>query len=269
MRARIIRRPRRLGNRPNFAGINTVGAPLGQFANPAISGQNSPMRLLIIEDNRDIAANLTDYLSARAHVVDVAGDGVSGLHLAVTHDYDAIVLDLMLPGMDGLTLCRKLRGEAGRHTPVLMLTARDALDDKVLGLEAGADDYVVKPYALREVEARLKTITRRAQSQGQGHRLRVADLCFDVETYRVVRGDRRIDLPPIPLKLLDLLMRASPRVVTRQEMEAAVWGDHPPDSDALKAHLHVLRCAIERPAEAPLLRTVRGIGYQIAADAAP
>ena len=227
------------------------------------------MRLLIIEDNRDIAANLTDFLSARDHVVDVAGDGVGGLHLALTNDYDAIVLDLALPGMDGLTLCRKLRGEAGRHTPVLMLTARDSLDDKILGLEAGADDYVIKPFALREVEVRLKTIARRAQPQGQAQKLRVADLCFDVEIYRVMRGDRRVDLPPIPLKLLELLMRASPRVVPRQEMEAAVWGDHPPDSDALKAHLHVLRTAIDRAPAPPLLRTVRGIGYQIAADAAP
>lgn len=225
------------------------------------------MRLLIIEDNRDIAANLTDYLSPRGHVVDVAGDGISGLHLAVTQDYDAIVLDLMLPGLDGLTLCRKLRGIAGKHTPVLMLTARDSLDDKVLGLEAGADDYVVKPYALREVEARLRTIARRAQAHGQSQVLRVDDLCFDIGTYRVTRGERRIDLPPIPLKLLELLMRASPRVVPKQEMEAAVWGNHPPDSDALKAHLYVLRSAIDKATETPLLRTVRGIGYQLAGHA--
>ncbi|MDR3394981.1 MAG: response regulator, partial [Parasulfuritortus sp.] len=125
------------------------------------------MRLLIIEDNRDIAANLMDFLEVRGHVVDMAGDGVGGLHLALTHDYDAIVLDLMLPGMDGLTLCRKLRSEVERHTPVLMLTARDSLDDKIQGLEAGADDYVVKPFALREVETRLRTIARRVLPQGQ------------------------------------------------------------------------------------------------------
>ena len=225
------------------------------------------MRILIIEDNRDIAANLTDFLSARAHVIDVAGDGIGGLHLALTHDYDAIVLDLMLPGMDGLALCRKLRGEAGRQTPVLMLTARDSIDDKILGLEAGADDYVVKPYALREVEMRLKTISRRMQPQGQARTLRVGDLSYDLEIYRVMRGERRIELPPIPLKLLELLMRASPRLVARQAMEAAVWGDSPPDSDALKAHLHILRSAIDKPPDKPLLRTVRGIGYQIAADA--
>jgi len=225
------------------------------------------MRILIIEDNRDIAANLTDFLSARAHVIDVAGDGIGGLHLALTHDYDAIVLDLMLPGMDGLALCRKLRGEAGRQTPVLMLTARDSIDDKILGLEAGADDYVVKPYALREVEMRLKTISRRMQPQGLARTLRVGDLSYDLEIYRVIRGERRIELPPIPLKLLELLMRASPRLVARQAMEAAVWGDSPPDSDALKAHLHILRSAIDKPPDKPLLRTVRGIGYQIAADA--
>jgi len=225
------------------------------------------MRILIIEDNRDIAANLTAFLSARAHVIDVAGDGIGGLHLALTHDYDAIVLDLMLPGMDGLALCRKLRGEAGRQTPVLMLTARDSIDDKILGLEAGADDYVVKPYALREVEMRLKTISRRMQPQGLARTLRVGDLSYDLEIYRVMRGERRIELPPIPLKLLELLMRASPRLVARQAMEAAVWGDSPPDSDALKAHLHILRSAIDKPPDKPLLRTVRGIGYQIAADA--
>ncbi len=222
------------------------------------------MRLLIIEDNRDIAANLTDYLSAHGHVVDLAWDGVGGLHLALVNDYDAIVLDLMLPGMDGITLCHKLRGEADSRTPVLMLTALDSLDDKVRGLEAGADDYVIKPFALREVEARLRTIARRAQPQGQTRKLHVADLCLDVETYRVSRGKRAIDLPPIPLKLLELLMRASPRVVSRKEMEAAIWGDRPPDSDALKAHLHVLRGAIEKSFDTPLLRTVRGVGYQLA-----
>jgi DNA-binding response OmpR family regulator len=222
------------------------------------------MRLLIIEDNRDIAANLMDFLEARGHVVDMAGDGVGGLHLALTHEYDAIVLDLMLPGMDGLTLCRKLRTEVERHTPVLMLTARDSLDDKIQGLEAGADDYVVKPFALREVETRLRTIARRVLPQGQAQKLRVADLTYDVGTYRITRGDLTIDLPPIPLKLLELLMRASPKVVTRQQMEAAVWADHPPDSDALKAHLHVLRDAIDKHFASHLLRTVRGVGYQIA-----
>lgn len=221
------------------------------------------MKILLIEDNRDLALNIFDFFESKGHAMDMAGDGILGLHLAASNAYDVLILDLMLPGIDGLTLCRRLRA-AGKHTPVLMLTARDSLDDKIAGLEAGANDYVVKPFALREVEARLYTITRHARLQGQTHKLRVADLSFDIETYRVMRGGRAIELPPICLKLLELLMRASPKVVSRREMEAAIWGDRPPDSDALKAHLHVLRGAIEAPAETPLLRTLRGVGYQLA-----
>src|SRR5215469_13244063 len=123
----------------------------------------SPMRILVIEDNSDIAANIGDYLEEKGHVVDFAGDGVTGLHLAVVHDFDAIVLDLTLPGMDGLELCRKLRQEARRQTPVLMLTARDALDQKLAGFDSGADDYMVKPFALQELEARLAVLARRGK----------------------------------------------------------------------------------------------------------
>lgn len=227
------------------------------------------MRILVIEDNPDLAANLVEYLSERGHAADLAGDGITGLHLATVNDYDAIVLDLMLPGMDGITLCRKLREEAHKATPVLIVTARDALDDKIVGLESGADDYVVKPFALREVEARLKALARRAQGQGLQSRLRVGDLHFDTDTLKITRGERVIHLPPIPLRLLEMLMRHSPRVLSRSELEHAVWGDTPPDSDALRAHMHLLRRAIDAPGETPLLHTVRGMGYQLAeADAA-
>jgi DNA-binding response OmpR family regulator len=221
------------------------------------------MRILVIEDNRDLAANLYDYLESLGHTVDAAGDGITGLHLALVNDYDAIVLDLVLPGMDGITLCRKLREEGGKDTPVLMLTARDSLDDKVAGLESGADDYVVKPFALREVEARLRSLARRARGQTRPRRLQVADLSFDPGTLTVRRGGREINLPPIPLKILEVLMRQSPRVVWRRDIEQAVWGDSPPDSDALRAHMHVLRNAIDKPFEHPLLHTVRGMGYQL------
>ena len=118
------------------------------------------MRILVIEDNSDIAANIGDYLEEKGHTVDFAGDGATGLHLAISHDFDAIVLDLTLPGMDGLELCRKLRQEARRQTPVLMLTARDALDQKLTGFDSGADDYMVKPFALQELEARLSVLAR-------------------------------------------------------------------------------------------------------------
>ncbi|MCL6555510.1 MAG: response regulator transcription factor [Burkholderiales bacterium] len=224
------------------------------------------MRLLIIEDNPDLAANLLEFLADRGHTVDVAGDGLTGLHLATVNDYDAIVLDLMLPGMDGITLCRKLREEAQKTTPVLIVTARDALDDKIVGLESGADDYVVKPFALREVEARLKALARRAQGQGLRTRLQVGDLSFDTDTLKISRGQRAIQLPPIPLRLLETLMRHSPRVLSRSELEHAIWGDTPPDSDALRAHMHLLRRAIDAPGERPLLHTVRGLGYQLAEE---
>jgi DNA-binding response OmpR family regulator len=221
------------------------------------------MRILVIEDNHDLAANLCEYLEERGHAVDTAEDGLSGLHLAAHKSYDALVLDVILPGMNGITLCRKLREEAEKETPVLMLTARDSVEDRVTGLHAGADDYVVKPFALREVEARLHALVRRASGKGR-RRLEVADLSFDTGTLMVRRGTRGIELPPIPMRILELLMKHSPRVVSRSDIEALIWDRSPPDSDALRAHMHVLRSAIDHPGETPLLQTVRGRGYRLA-----
>ena len=224
-----------------------------------------PLKILVVEDNPDLAANLIDYLEARGHLVDAAGDGLAGLHLASTQSFDVILLDLILPGMDGVTLCRRLREQNGSATPILMLTARDTLDDKVAGLEAGADDYLVKPFALREVAARILALARRSHAAVAQEPLRVADLVFDTATVRVTRAGRDIALPPIPLRMLESLMRASPRVVGREELERSVWGDAPPDSDALRTHLHLLRGAIDKPFGQPLLHTLRGIGWRIAA----
>jgi DNA-binding response OmpR family regulator len=220
------------------------------------------MNILLIEDNRDLATNLFDYFEARGHTMDMAADGISGLHFAATNQYDVLLLDVMLPSMDGLTLCKRLR-EAGKQTPILILTARDSLDDKIAGLEAGADDYVVKPFALREVEARMNALVRRSTARDLGSILQVGDLSFDTGTYKVMRGNRSIDLPPVPLKLLEILMRQSPRVLPREEIERAIWGDSPPDSDSLRAHLYILRNAIDKNSDKPLLKTLRGIGYQI------
>ncbi|HEU0186669.1 MAG TPA: response regulator transcription factor [Gallionellaceae bacterium] len=220
------------------------------------------MNILLIEDNRDLATNMFDYFESRGHTMDLAGDGISGLHFASTNQYDVLVLDVMLPGMDGLTLCRRLR-EAGKHMPILMLTARDLLEDKIAGLEAGADDYVVKPFALREVEARLHALVRRSQVREGSSTLQVGDLTFNTGTMKVMRGEHTIELPPIPLKMLEILMRQSPRVLSREEVERAIWGDSPPDSDALRAHLHILRNAVDKKSDRPLIKTLRGIGYQI------
>jgi DNA-binding response OmpR family regulator len=222
------------------------------------------MRILVIEDNHDLAANLCEYLQERGNLVDAAEDGLTGMHLAVRNQYDAIVLDVMLPGLNGITVCRKLRDEAGKETPVLMLTARDSVEDRVTGLEAGADDYVVKPFSLREVDARLHALVRRASGKGKARRLEVADLSFDTGTLMVRRGARDIELPPIPMRILEILMKRSPRVVSRGDIEAQIWGDTLPDSDALRAHMHVLRSAIDHRDETPLLQTVRGRGYRLA-----
>ncbi|TAJ80846.1 MAG: response regulator transcription factor [Gallionellaceae bacterium] len=227
------------------------------------------MRVLIIEDNRDLAANMFDLLEAKGHVVDAAGDGITGLHLALVNQYDAIVLDLMLPGIDGITLCRKLREEGSKNTPVLMITARDSLEDKIIGLEAGADDYLVKPVELREVELRLRVLLRREAEHVSKHRLTVEDLSLNQFACRVRRAGAIIELPPIPYKILEVLMARSPHVVSREDVEHAVWGDARPDSDSLRAHLHLLRNRIDKPFERKLLRTVRGFGYQLVSPDAP
>ena len=219
----------------------------------------------LIEDHHDIAAMVCDHLEDSGYEVDYAADGVTGLHLAVTGEFDAIILDLMLPGMDGLDICRKYRGEAGGSKPILMLTARDTLEDKVAGLDAGADDYLVKPFEMEELDARLRALLRRAGGDLAPRLLRVADLEFDTGTLEVRRARHSITLTPIGMKLLETLMKASPRVVSRRELERAVWGDIVPDSDALRSHLYNLRKAIDKPFETTLLHNVPGMGYRLAA----
>ena len=226
------------------------------------------MHLLLIEDNPDLVANISDFLEGRGHSLDIAYNGFAGLGFALENDYDAVVLDLMLPGLDGLELCARLRA-AGRATPVLMLTARDSLEDKLEGFASGADDYLVKPFALQELEARLHALLRRGQgSGGVAQRLQVGDLLLDLTTRRATRSGQPLELPPIPMKLLELLMRRSPSIVSRGDMERAIWGDEPPDSDALRTHLHQLRHVIDKPFARPILHTVRGFGYRLADDEA-
>jgi len=221
------------------------------------------MRILVIEDNRDIAANLGDFLEDRGHTVDYAADGVAGLHLAVVNDFDAIILDLNLPGMDGLEVCKRLRAEGRKQTPVLMLTARDSLDSKLAGFDSGADDYLVKPFALQEVEARLSVLARRGKA-AQPRVLHVADLEYNLDTLEVMRAGKQIQLNPTALKILQSLMEASPSVVTRLELENRVWGEELPDSDSLRVHIHGLRAAIDKPFDKALIQTRHGIGYRIA-----
>ncbi|OIR18203.1 response regulator MprA [mine drainage metagenome] len=222
------------------------------------------MRVLIIEDNRELASNMFDFLETKGHIPDAAGDGITGMHLASANQYDAIVLDLILPGMDGITICRKLREEYGDTTPILMITGRDSLDDKIAGLEAGADDYLSKPAALREVELRLRVLHRRVGDYiPKQRKIVVEDLSLDPLTCSVCRGGRTIKLPPIPYRILEMLMARSPKVVNRDDIQHLVWGEGRPDSDSLRAHMHLLRDLIDKPFQQKLLRTLRGFGYQL------
>ncbi|MBS3896023.1 response regulator transcription factor [Silanimonas sp.] len=220
--------------------------------------------ILVVEDNRNLSEMMGEYLETRGFGVDYAGDGHDGYRLAVDNSYDVIVLDLMLPRMDGIEVCRRLRNEAKKSTPVLMLTARDTLQDKVVGLDAGADDYLVKPFAIQELEARLRALIRRDRRQVSAEVLKVDDLILDTASLRVTRGGKEIQLSPIGLRLLTILMRESPRVVTRRDIEREIWGDGLPDSDTLRSHLYNLRKAIDRPFQKPLLHTVQTAGYRIA-----
>ena len=223
-----------------------------------------PGTLLLIEDHQDIAEMVYAYFERRDYVLDYAADGVTGLHLAVTNDYDVIILDLMLPGLDGLELCEKLRQEGRRATPLLMLTARDTLQDKVAGLQVGADDYLVKPFELPELEARVQALIRRKRGQVSPEMLQVGDLALDTGTLRVRRAGKDIVLSPIGLKILTVLMRSAPRVVSRREVEREVWGDILPDSDTLRSHIYNLRKLIDKPFDKPLLHTIQGTGYRMA-----
>lgn len=224
------------------------------------------MKLLLIEDHQDIAANIAEYFEARGDSVSHALDGESGLAMAKHQSYDAIVLDLMLPGIDGLAVCRQLRATSGERVPILMLTAKDLIADKVEGFEAGADDYLVKPFSLAELDVRLKALIRRARPPEPRRTLCVGDLKFDLDTLEAERAGVPIKLNPTTRRLLVMLMQNANRVVTRAELEKELWGDEPPEGDFLRAHMHALRAAIDRNFPHKLLHTVHGIGYRISAD---
>ena len=226
----------------------------------------TPVRVLIVEDNRDICANIAAYLEKHSYILDFAYDGISAMHLALTNRFDVIVLDLMLPGMDGLSFCKKLRADASIDKPVLMLTARDTLDDKLKGFEAGADDYLVKPFALQELHARLQALYKRSHGKTD-NLLTVGELTLNKSTLQVYRAGLRVDLNPTCMKLLQRLMEEAPAVVDREALETLLWADELPDGDALRSHMYKLRQAIDRPFDSPLIHTVHRIGYRIAEDA--
>ena len=223
-------------------------------------------RILIVEDDRDLARNLIDYLEIQGYVPDYAPDGHAAMRLLTTNSYDLLVLDLMLPGIDGIGICKQVRDQMHSRVPIVMLTAKDDIDTKISALDIGADDYVIKPVALRELEARIRALIRRASHDVDHNLLTVGDLRFDTGTMRIERAGKVISMPPVPTRILSLLMRHSPNVVHHLAIHREIWGDEPGDSHALIVHMHALRSAVDKPFEQQLIHTVRGFGYRIAVD---
>lgn len=221
-------------------------------------------RVLIVEDDLDLARNLIDFLEIQGYATDYAADGLVGLSMMAANEYDLVVLDLMLPGMDGMTLCSRMRQQLHSQVPVVMLTAKDEIDTKISAFDIGADDYVVKPTALREVEARIRALIRRSRRESDNDLLIIGDLRMDVGTMKIERAGHPISLPPVPTKILMLLMRRSPNVVHRLAIHREIWGEESGDNHALIVHMHALRNAIDKPFERQLIHTVRGFGYRIA-----
>jgi DNA-binding response OmpR family regulator len=226
------------------------------------------VKILLVEDDARLAQLLRRGLTESGHVVDHEEDGSVVEDAARAGEYDAIVLDVMLPGKDGYAVTQALRA-AGVRTPILMLTARDTIDDRVRGLDAGADDYLCKPFGFRELEARLRSITRR-EPQPLREELRVADVTMDLRTRRVMRGARAISLTARETAFLEFLMRNEGALVTRSMLENALWErDRATASNLIEVYVRRLRAKLEAGGEPPLIQTVRGAGYRMCLEAAP
>lgn len=220
------------------------------------------MKVLLVEDSKNVAEVIFDYFEDGDIELDYAANGSLGLQLAESDIYDCIILDLMLPGIDGMKVCERLRSQ-GNDTPIIMLTARDTDQDILAGLSIGADDYIVKPFNIELLEARLMCLMRRHSGNGFKTQLNHGSLCMNMATHRVWRDKVEIKLSPSCFKLLQLLIRRSPEAITRQEIEQHLWGDNMPDNDILRKHIYQLREKIDRPFKRHLLETIPKIGYRL------
>jgi DNA-binding response OmpR family regulator len=220
------------------------------------------LTILLVEDQTELAKNMIQYLESRGHVVDYASDGKQGLDLALSQPFDVIVLDIMMPKMDGLQVCEHLRNESVKHLPILMLTARDTLDDKVKGFSVGADDYLTKPFALEELEIRCIALSRRHLLQTD-NKINIGSLIIDRQSKQVERDGKTVNLNAMNFNILLFLAQAYPQVVSRSELCQHLWGDDPTESDSLRSHIYQLRQAIDKPFSEPVIKTVHGVGFTL------
>lgn len=220
------------------------------------------MKVLLVEDCQSVAEVIFDYFEELDFDLDYAATGTLGLSLAQSQKFDCIILDIMLPGVDGISLCQQLRAE-GNNTPIIMLTARDTNNDILLGLRQGADDYIVKPFNLELLEARIHSVTRRHSGTAFITQMTCGPITLDINTHQVWRGKQEIKLTPICFKILSLLVKKSPHVVSRQEIEEVLWSDNLPDQDILRKHVYQLRHKIDKPFTAHIIETVPKLGYRL------
>jgi len=220
------------------------------------------LRILVIEDHHALRVALASLFEQNGHHVDFAADGISGLRMALADPPDVLVLDIGLPGIGGLTLCAQLRAQADRHIPVLILTARDTLEDKLRGFAVGADDYLLKPFANAELLARCVALSQRHRL-GQQHQLEVGSLRIDRQAGVAYRHGQPLALQRTPYQILLALAQASPRIVARSVLVDNLWPEQTPPSEPLRSHLHLLRRALDKPFDRPMLLTMHGVGYRL------
>lgn len=221
------------------------------------------LNLLLVEDDLDLATAVIDYLELEDMQCDHAGNGVVGLNLIEKNDYQVIILDLNLPQMSGLSVCKTIRDE-GIDTPVLMLTAMDSLQDKLNGFSQGADDYLIKPFAMEELIVRVQALSRRRS--GQVTLLKVAGICLDLDKKCATLNNQALKLSPTALRILEILLRESPKPVSREKIIQQIWGDDKPESDSLKVHIFNLRKQLDLAGNKNILHTVSGYGFSIDGD---
>ena len=222
--------------------------------------------ILLVEDNADLAETIITYVEAHGHRVHYAADGEAGLREALHRDFDVVLLDLSLPYRDGLELCAELRRRAFQRMPVMMLTARDTLDDKLAGFAHGADDYLVKPFSLAELLARIQALGQRRLLK-QSYVLAIGPLAIDRQARTVTRNGEPLHLSPLLWDILLALAESAPNPVSRNELTLRIWGEDPPSSDALRAHMHLLRQVVDKPFDVPMIETVHGVGFRLASPA--